>query len=302
MLVTGAELLVRGGGNVALQLHIPALVVGLTIVAFGTSAPELTVSVIAATQASTDVALSNVNGSNLANILFVLGLAAMIRPLVVERSLLRREIPVALALQGVVPLVCLDGLFSRLDGLLVIAIGIAYNARLLYTSWGTGGDDADLDDLEVTDDPLWKNLGFLAIGLVVLVVGADLFVDGAVEIAKWFELSDRFIGLTVIALGTSAPEAATAMSAARQNQVELAVGNSLGSNILNIAMVLGITAQVHPIDLAAGGFLTDMAAAFAACLLLVPLVMKGSINRLDGALMSIVYIAYLAFQYFMGPA
>lgn len=302
MLVTGAELLVRGGGNVALQLHIPALVVGLTIVAFGTSAPELTVSVIAATQASTDVAVSNVNGSNLANILFVLGLAAMIRPLVVERSLLRREIPVALLLQGVVPLVCLDGMFSRLDGLLVIAIGIAYNGRLMYTSWGGGADEADLDDLEVTDDPLWKNILLLVIGLVVLVVGADLFVDGAVAIAKWFELSDRFIGLTVIALGTSAPEAATAMSAARQNQVELAVGNSLGSNILNIAMVLGITAQIQPIDLASGGFLTDMGVSFAACLLLVPLVMKGSINRVDGALMSLAYLGYLAAQYFVGPA
>lgn len=140
MLVVGADLLVKGGGNVALALRISPLIVGLTIVAFGTSAPELTVSVIAATQASTEMAVSNVNGSNIANIAFVLGLAAMVSPLVVQRSLIRREIPVCLGLQALVPMLSLDGWFSRFDGVLVLAIGIGFNLWLgLRRDAGSGG-------------------------------------------------------------------------------------------------------------------------------------------------------------------
>lgn len=300
MLVAGAELLVRGGGNLAIALRIPALVVALTIVAAGTSAPELTVSVIAALQASTDVAISNVNGSNLANILFVLGVAAVIRPLVVNRSLLRRDIPVVLGLQAVVPLVALDGMISQIDGAILVSLGVAYNGWLLYSVLKGGDTDADIEEFEISDGPILKHAAFLLFGLVILVVGANLFVDGAVEIAKTFGLSDRFIGLTVIALGTSAPEAATAMAAARNNSAEMAVGNSVGSNILNIAMVLGVTALICPIDLAGGGFMTDMLVALGATFLLVPLVMKGMINRLDGAVMILAYLGYLAAQYHWG--
>ena len=244
MLVAGAELLVRGGGNLAIALRIPALVVGLTIVAAGTSAPELMVSVIAALQASTDVAISNVNGSNIANILFVLGVAAMIRPLMVNRSLLRRDIPVVIGFQVVVLLLAFDGVLSQIDGVIFVALGVAYDGWLLYSVLKGGDTDADVEEFEISDGPLYKHAAFVVVGLVVLVVGANLFVEGAVAIAKTFGLSDRFIGLTVIALGTSAPEAATAMAASRNNESEMAVGNSVGSNILNIAMVLGITAII----------------------------------------------------------
>lgn len=291
MLVAGAELLVRGGGNVALALRIPAMVVGLTIVAFGTSAPELTVSVTAAIDASTAMAVSNVNGSNIANIAFVLGLAALVAPLTVERSLLRREVPVCLLLQAMVPVLSYDGMISRLDGGILIAMGAGYNFWLFYSVY-RDRDSAPEGDFEITDDPLWKNLAMLLVGLVILVVGGRLFVGGGEALARSFGLSDHFIGLSVIALGTSAPEAATAVASARKGEVELAVGNSIGSNILNIAMVLGITALIRPIAID-GGMFVDMFIALAAVALLVPVVLKGRLNRLEGALLVLGFLGYL---------
>lgn len=301
MLVVGSDLLVKGGGNVALALRIPALIVGLTIVAFGTSAPELTVSVIAATQASTQMAISNVNGSNIANVAFVLGLAAMVSPLVVSRSLIRREVPFCLGLQALVPLLALDGWFSRIDGVIVLSCGIAFNLWLVYDVMRGRAELSVEDELEVDEDqPFWKHAVMLLVGLVVLVVGADLFVDAAVEVAEQLELSQRFIGLTVVALGTSAPEAATAVQAARQGETDLAVGNSLGSNILNICMVLGITSIIAPIDVSGPGFLRDMTIAFVMVALIVPVVLRGRLSRLEGAGLVTLYFGYLVFGYFIG--
>ncbi|MEZ4318016.1 MAG: calcium/sodium antiporter [Myxococcota bacterium] len=300
MLVAGAELLVRGGGNVALALRIPALVVGLTIVAFGTSAPELTVSVMAAVQASTEMAISNVNGSNIANIAFVLGLAAIVTPLVVERSLIRREVPVLVGVQILVPLLSLDGWFSRVDGIIVFAVGIAYNLWLIYDVYKGRAPPLD-DELEVREDePFWKHALMLLVGLVVLVIGADLFVDAAVQLATKLELSQRFIGLTVVALGTSAPETATAVMAARKGEVELAVGNSVGSNILNICVVLGITAMITPIEVSAPGFMRDMLIAVVAVTIIVPVVLRGSLSRAEGAVLVTGYVGYLVWGYLAG--
>lgn len=300
MLVTGAELLVRGGGNVALALRIPALVVGLTIVAAGTSAPELTVSVIAAVQASTEMAISNVNGSNIANIAFVLGLAAIVQPLVVERSLIRREVPVCLGLQILVPVLAFDGQFSRIDGIIVVACGLGYNLWLIYDVFRGRAPPPD-DELEGgEDEPFWKHAVMLVVGLGILVLGADMFVKAAVELATKLELSQRFIGLTVVALGTSAPEAATAVMAARQGEVELAVGNSVGSNIFNIFMVLGITSIIAPIDTSDPTLLRDMALAVAAVTILVPVVLRGSLSRVEGSLMVLGYLTYLAWGYLSG--
>lgn len=293
MLVVGAEMLVRGGGQLALALRVPALVVGLTIVAFGTSTPELLVSITAAMSASTEMALANVNGSNLANIALVLGLAAMVNPLVVERTLMRRDVPSCLALQIMVPALCFDGVLSRGDGFLLLGGGVAYNTWLLYEALRGRApaldDELDLDD---TSGPT-KHLVMLVVGIVILVIGAVLFVDGAEGVAKAFELSDRFIGLTVVALGTSAPEIATAVASARRGETDLAVGNSLGSNLLNIAMVLGLTSIISPIVITDGGAFRDMGAAVFATLILVPFVLKGRISRIEGAAMSAAYLGYM---------
>ncbi|HHO50639.1 MAG TPA: calcium/sodium antiporter [Deltaproteobacteria bacterium] len=301
MLVLGAELLVRGGGQLALALRVPALVVGLTIVAFGTSTPELMVSLNAAMSASTEMSLANVNGSNLANVTLVLGLAALVSPLAVERTLMRREIPSCLLLQLCVPLVCLDGVISQGDGVLLLLGGVLYNAWLLFEA--LRGRAPALDDDELIGEGHTLKHGLLLVfGLGILILGAQFFVDGAVAVAKALHLSDRFIGLTVIALGTSAPEVATGMVSAHRGEVDLAVGNSLGSNLLNIAMVLGVTAIVFPIRITDPGAWTDMAVAFGVTALLVPFVLKGSINRFEGLLLSGSYITYLIGGYFFGDA
>jgi len=293
MLVVGAEMLVRGGGQLALSLRVPALVVGLTIVAFGTSTPELLVSVTAAMQASTEMALGNVNGSNIANIALVLGLAALVRPLVVERTLMRRDVPSCLALQLMVPALCYDGILSRGDGFILLGGGVVYNVWLLYEALRGRApaldDDLDLDD----DSSAVKHVMMLVVGIAILVVGAVVFVDGAEGVARAFELSDRFIGLTVVALGTSAPEIATAVASARRGETDLAVGNSLGSNLLNIAMVLGLTSIISPIVIHDTGAFRDMGAAVFATLLLIPFVLKGRVSRPEGGLLVVAYLGYM---------
>jgi len=293
MLVAGAELLVRGGGQLALALRVPALVVGLTIVAFGTSTPELMVSLTAALEASTEMALANVNGSNLANIALVLGLAAMVRPLVVERTLMRRDVPSLLALQIIVPILAWDGLLSRFDGMVLLGGGVAYNVWLLVEALRGRAPALD-DDLEMDDDSgVARNLFMLVAGMVILVVGAQFFVGGAVVMAQYIGLSDRVIGLTVVALGTSAPEIATAIASARRGDTDLAVGNSIGSNLLNISMVLGLTSLISPIRILDVGAFQDMGAAVFITLGLVPFVLKGSMSRIEGAVLSIAYLLYV---------
>ena len=296
LLVTGAEMLVRGASQLALAFRVPALVIGLTVVAFGTSAPELSVSVAAALTASTEMALSNVNGSNVANIALVLGLAAMIRPLRVRRDMLKRDVPCLLLLQLLVPLMCLDGRISRVDGALLFLVGIGYNAWLLFDALrGRMAPDAD-EEIEASQR-WWYDGLLLGLGAVVLVFGASVFVDGAVETAKWAGLSDRFIGLTIVALGTSAPEVATAVSSSYRGNSDLAVGNSIGSNILNIAMVLGITAMILPIRLEDPAVWTDFGVAIGISLLLVPMVLGRRLGRVPGFMMVTGYVTYIVVGY-----
>lgn len=294
LLVTGAELLVRGGGQLALALRIPALVVGLTVVAFGTSAPELVVSITAALEGSTDMALANINGSNLANIALVLGGAALIRPMTVERSMLNREVPVCVALQILLPLLCLDGVIGRWDGLIFVAFGVAWNAWLVRDAMR--GRSVPVDgDVEASSGASWVgNVVKVLGGLVILVVGADLFVSGAHTVAVMAGLSERFIGLTVVAVGTSAPEIATGFVSAWRGESDIALGNSLGSNLFNIAIVLGLTALVHPVAVSDPGSFTDMATALVVTLALVPIVRAERFGRPAGLLFVLGYVGYLA--------
>ena len=299
MLVTGAEMLVRGGSQIALVLRVPALVVGLTVVAFGTSTPELAVSLTAALSSSTEMALANVTGSNIANIALVLGVAALVCPLRVDRSLMKRELPVLLGLQLLVPITILSGRISRIEALILIFGGLFYNVWLLVEAFSRRRSlvaaDGDDDDVSLENAPLWKHGILLVVGLVVLGAGAYFFVNGAEEIARRLGLSQRFIGLTVVAMGTSAPEIATAVVSAYRGQVDLAIGNSIGSNILNIAMVLGLTSVITPIEVSnVWASLGDLAVAVGVTFLLVPVVLSGSrLGRGAGLAMAGGYVLYL---------
>jgi len=290
-LVGGAELLVRGGGELALRLRIPAVVVGLTVVAFGTSTPELAVSVAAALRASTEMALANVNGSNIANVALVLGIGAMVRPLRVERALLRREVPACTLLVLMVPLFLLDHRISRIEGIALLLVGLAYNAWLLRDALRGRAQVPEAEDIHTS---LLVEVAMLVGGLVVLVFGADLFVSGAVDVASRLGLSDRYIGLTVVAVGTSAPEIATAVVSAYRGKVELAVGNSLGSNILNISMVLGVTSMIYPIEMIDTKAWWDILVVLIVLLSLIPMVVKDSLlSRGEGAVLVLGYVTYL---------
>lgn len=314
MLVGGAELLVRGGGALALALKVPAMIVALTVVAFGTSAPELAVSVSAALGAdgSTEAALANVTGSNIANILLVLGVASLIRPLVVDRGLIKREIPALILLQLLIPILCIDGTIYFYEGMLLFAVGLVYNGLLIRQALQDRSDAlaadlaADLPDPEedgwLAKLPAWiprwsVHLVFLIGGLCVLVAGAQLFVGGAFEIATWLGFSQRFIGLTVIALGTSAPEIATGAISSFRGETELALGNTIGSNILNISMVLAATSMIKPVGFDDAGTWVDLTVANLCTLSLVPIVLlSGRIGRGLGAVMIVVYVVYIFFS------
>lgn len=292
-LVFGANTIVTRGGRLAMAFRVPALVVGLTIVAFGTSAPELTVSITAAFRASTEMALSNVNGSNIANIALVLGVASMIRPLTVQRSLLRRDISSLIVMQCAVLILFIDGVIDQTDGAILLMAGVAYNVWLFHDVLKGRSRLDEVDNIGESRQ-IWADVFFLLGGLAILLIGAHFMVDGAVGLAHYFNMSERYIGLTVVALGTSAPELVTAIVCARRGEVEMAVGNSIGSNILNITMVLGITAMLCPIEVSHAGVTADILVALCMALCLVPFAMFGGLGRRSGIVLVGSYICYLS--------
>jgi cation:H+ antiporter len=293
MLVGGAELLVRGGGRIALALRVPVLVVALTIVAFGTSMPEIVVSVMAALRASTDLALANVTGSNIANIALVLGASSMLRPLAVGRELMRREVPTVLLLQLMVPAMLLDGAVGTWDGAALVTVGLVFNALLVRDALA-GRRPVEDDEVPEGDGDMLTNVVVVVVGAAVLLGGAQLFVDGATEVARVLGLDDRTIGLTVVAVGTSAPELVTSLVAAWRDEADMAVGNALGSNIINVAFALGATALIHPVVVSASGAWKDLLVALLLTALLVPLVHRGGVvSRVEGAMFVGAYVIYI---------
>ena len=269
-LVVGAESLVRGSSRLAARSGLSPVVIGLTVVAFGTSAPELAVSIGAAAGGESEIALGNVIGSNIANVLLVLGLSAVVGGgLVVAQRIVRVDVPIMIVMSALVLVLGLDGRIGRLDGGLFVAILIVY---LVWTVRSAVGDqDADEDHDGVADaatlaskyssalgrekirgSSLWRDLLYVVGGLALLVVGAQSLVTAATDIARALDISELVIGLTVVAVGTSLPEIATSVVAAARGQRDMAVGNAIGSNLFNILAVLGITGVVSPVIVSSG--------------------------------------------------
>lgn len=302
LLVGGAEVLVRGASKLAAQFGIPPLIIGLTVVAFGTSAPETAVSVQAALNGSGDLAIGNVLGSNIANILLILGITALVAPLVVSRQLIRLDVPLMIGASLLAYALALDGSLSRLDGVVLFGCIIAYT---LFQVIKGRKDNSNLSSDEFSEEYglheqpkpyAWAiNLGLLLAGLALLVGGANLLVTGAVELARAFGLSELVIGLTVIAIGTSLPELATSLIAALKGERDIAVGNIVGSNIFNLLCVLGLTALVSPtaVPVASNALAFDFPVMIAVAIACLPIFFNGyCIKRWEGALFVSYYLLY----------
>jgi cation:H+ antiporter len=298
----GADWLVRGAGRLARRFGVSALIVGLTVVAFGTSAPELVVSGFAAGRGQGDVAVGNVIGSNIFNVLAILGATALIFPIMVQSSLVRRELPIMLGASLLLPLVVLDGSLSRLDGFMLLAAFATYLGLMIWLARKGSGEIALLasvdDDLIGGDEqegaPLGRNIMLIAAGLVTLVAGARLLVDSSVFFARAAGLSELVIGLTIVAAGTSLPELATSAVAALRREADIAIGNVIGSNIFNMLAVLGIASSITPIPFDAALFRFELPVMVAGSVALLPLALtRGRLERWEGALLLLGYAAFL---------
>lgn len=295
LLVFGGDALVKGAVNLSLRLGIPALIVGLTVVAFGTSAPELLVSVQAALAGQAGIALGNVVGSNIVNILLILGLPALITTIHSSQSDTTRSYWVMIATTLLLIALSVGGLLIWWHGLiLLVGLGLMIWDNIRIAKAHRASLD-DADGLEGVDAhmAMWKILVFIVLGLIALGIGARLLVDGAVNIARVLGVSETVIGLTLVAIGTSLPELVTSIVAAMKKQADVAMGNVIGSNIFNILSILGITAVISPLEVGANFMAFDYWVMLAVALLLLPFaVLKRDITRWVGVLFVGLYVAY----------
>lgn len=309
LLIVGAELLVRGASRLAAAVGISPLVIGLTVVAFGTSAPELAVSIQSAWQGQADIAIGNVVGSNIANVLFILGISALITPLVVASQLVRIDVPIMIGASILLYVMSWDGYLGFGEGALLFAGIVVYTGWLVLQSRRESRQVAAEFAAEFGEEQYNKaethttlglllNLGLVVVGLLLLVVGAQWLVDGAVTLARWFGVSELIIGLTVIAVGTSLPEVATSVIAALRGERDIAVGNVVGSNISNILAVLGMTALVAPqgIAVSPAALAFDLPVMIAVAVVCLPIFyVRSSITRSEGLLLFCYYVAYIVY-------
>ena len=298
-LFLGAEGLVRGSSSLAIRLGLSPLVVGLTIVAFATSSPELVVSIKAAIDGNPGIVVGNVVGSNICNIALILGVAALISPMQVKTQIVRREIPIMIVVSLFMLYVLFDDSITRIEGI-VLVIGIVFYVTLSY--WYSVKEQVTTEIIKELEDNLpknprsvWMSLLLMIVGLGLLVGGSNLFVDGAVAIAERLGVSQAVIGLTIIALGTSLPELTTSIVASLRNENEIAIGNAVGSNVFNILSVLGISSLVSPIS-ETGVTIIDLSIMMFFAVIIFPLSRsKFTLHRWEGALLFTGYIAYMIY-------
>jgi cation:H+ antiporter len=299
LLVGGADLLVKGAARIATAAGIAPLVIGLTVVDFGTSAPELAVTVAATARGEPDMALGNVVGSNITNVLLILGLAALVSPLVVSRRVVWLDVPILIAATLVVLILAADGVIGRGQGIALLAAGIAYTALLVVHARGARPErDAPLPPPPPRGRRPAVDVGRVLVGLALLVLGSRWLVDAARAIAEHLGVSQLAIGLTVVAIGTSLPELATTVVAGIRGQTDMAVGNILGSNLFNLLVVLGAGAAVSPTGIAAhpAAVAFDIPIMLAVTVACLPVFFTGrTVSRWEGALFVAFFIAYTSY-------
>jgi len=288
LLVKGADWFVEGASGIAARLGIPQLVIGLTIVAMGTSAPEAAVSITASLKGSADITIGNVVGSNIMNVLVILGLAATLSTIAVAKSTMFREIPFMILSTVVLLLLGLDGAITLVDGVILWAMFLVYLGYLFRMA---KNGEAEVEEIN-TQRPLWQAAVWTVVGMVLIITGSNVAVEAATSIARVMGMSERLIGLTIVALGTSLPELFTSVTAAKHGNADIAIGNIVGSNIFNILFVVGTSALVTPIPFAAA-FRTDaLIAVAAAVLLFVCCLHRSRVSRKSGLTLLAGYAAY----------
>lgn len=296
MLVKGADLFVDGASGIATKFGIPQLVIGLTIVAMGTSAPEAAVSITAAFGGSADITIGNIVGSNILNILIILGISALVYPLAIQKSTLIVDIPVVLLATVVLYLLGFDGNISRIDAVIMLVIFAAYLSYLFIGAKKEASlqkaENTDAEENAAKEISLLKASIFTVIGLALIIGGSNFVVNSATAIAKALGLSQRFIGLTIVALGTSLPELFTSVTAALKKNSDIAIGNIVGSNIFNILFIVGLSGLIIPVPFAEEFRFDTMISGVAAAALLLFCLPKKKLPRFAGAIMLLGYALY----------
>lgn len=304
LLVKGADFFVDGASSIAKRLRIPAFIIGLTIVAFGTSAPELAVSMTAAIKGSNDIAIGNVVGSNIFNLLVVLGCSAAILPLVVEKSMIKRDYPLSIGAVVLLGILSIDVFnkngvmkISRFDGVVLLVCFSLFMYLTIQEALKHRKEAAHEEEEQDDTNPIGKSIIISLLGLAGIVIGGDLSVDGAKEIARFFGLSEAIIGLTIVALGTSLPELVTSIVAAKKGESDIAIGNVIGSNIFNIFLILGVSGAILPMQVS-NTYIYDIAILLAISILAyLPILKTKKVARWQGIIMVLVYVAYTAYLF-----
>ena len=290
LLIKGADFFVDGSSSLARFLKITSVIIGLTIVAMGTSAPEASVSINAALAGNNDIAVSNVIGSNIFNGLVVVGICAFISAFKTNKDILKRDMPVNILITAILCVMIADGRLSRLEGILLLSGMIFYIVNMIVSALKTRSSYPDEKSM-----PLYKSLIFIAGGLVSVIFGGNLVVNNASQIAVSFGVSQNFIGLTIVAIGTSLPELVTSIVATRKGDSGLALGNAIGSNIFNILFILGMSAAISPLNVL-GESLTDCIILLISTVILFVLAKtKKTMSRWEGAVCVLLYIVYTAY-------
>lgn len=294
MLVKGADWFVEGASKIADKFGIPQLVIGLTIVALGTSLPEAAVSVSAALKGSAEITIGNVVGSNILNVFVILGITSVIRAVAVQKSTIRYEIPFTIGITVLLAVMGLaDNTVGHLEGVLLWVFMILYLLYLLRMAKSGAPMEEIPEDTE--NEPIWKLLLFVVVGAALIVLGSNVAVDAATALAQIFGMSERLIGLTIVALGTSLPELVTSATAAVKGKADIAVGNIVGSNIFNILFVVGTSALITPVVYSAN-FMVDSVVAVAAMVILLLCVVKNrKLTRTGGIVLLLGYAAYFVY-------
>lgn len=293
VVIKGADALTSGGVSLARRMNIPQIVIGLTIVAMGTSMPEFCVSFVSAIKGTPDLAVGNIVGSNIFNSLFIVGCAALVAPMTILHSTVRRDIPFALVSSVMLLMMCLDSTISRLDAAILFLFFVVF---MVITVRGArqGGDAEEAQQAEEKPkSPAWA-AAMIVVGLALLIGGSNVFVDNASALASSLGVSDAVIGLTIVACGTSLPELATSVVSARRGQSGIAIGNVLGSNVFNILMILGITGIIQPMQIS-GITSVDLSMLVASMILLwLFSYTKYTLSRWEGAVLVAVFLGYIS--------